>query len=75
MELNGIKLQPVKIDKKQPIGENKSVNTSSIQPTVPNYEGQYTPQMFGILPNFKLAKTLSNSSVSFKGAVLKKSDF
>ena len=75
MELDGIKVQPVKIDKKQPIGENKSANTSSIQPTVPNYEGQYTPQMFGILPNFKLAKTLSNPSISFKGAVLKKSDF
>jgi hypothetical protein len=75
MELDGIKVQPVKIDKKQPIGENKSANTSSIQSTVPNYEGQYTPQMFGILPNFKLAKTLSQPPVSFKGAVLKKSDF
>ena len=31
--------------------------------------------MFGILPNFKLSKTLNPSLVAFKGAVIKKSDF
>ena len=74
MELDGIKVQTFKIDKKQPIKNNQNVEFVPVQQDIQNYEGQYTPQMFGILPNFKLSKTL-NQPVSFKGNVLKKSDF
>ena len=64
----------MRTDKKQTVEAKQSEASQQSPQTTPSFEGQYTPQMFGILPNFKLAKTVP-TSVSFKGSVLKKSDF
>ena len=76
MEINGINVSQIKKVDKQEAKHDKPVgNIGSDVQTTPDFEGHYTPQMFGILPNLQLPKTLNSSSVAFKGAVLKKSDF
>jgi len=72
VEINEIKVQQAKVDKNTSKDyKQKYTDCTYRAQSVPNFEGQYTPQMFGILPNFKL----DTKTVSFKGAVLKKSDF
>ena len=76
MEINGINFPQInKVDKLETKHDKPVGNIGSDVQTTPDFEGHYTPQMFGILPNFKLSKTLNSSLVAFKGAVLKKSDF
>ena len=76
LKINGINFSQInKVDKQETKHDNPVENIGSDDQTTPDFEGHYTPQMFGILPNFKLSKTLNSSPVAFKGAVLKKSDF
>ena len=76
MEINGINVSQIKkVDKQEAKHDKPAENIGSDVQTKPCFEGHYTPQMFGILPNLKLSKTLNSSPVAFKGAVLKKSDF
>ena len=76
MEVNGIKVSGIKTNKKEPVKNTEQNNGFATNPQrTPSFDGQYTPQMFGVLPNFKLAKTIGTTPVSFKGIVLKKSDF
>ena len=77
MEIEGIKVHQSNINKKAPLDKKQYADCTYKPQTPPKcfYFGPYNPQMFGVLPNFKLAKTVSTAPVSFKGAVLKKSDF
>ena len=76
LEIKGINASQIKKVDKQETKHDKPVgNIGYDVQTRPDFEGHYTPQMFGILPNFKLSKTLNSAPVAFKGTVLKKSDF
>ena len=76
MEIAGIKSPQMKTDNKLSVDIDKSKESFASKTYEPSgYDGKYTPEMFGILPNFKLAETLMPKPTSFKGAVLKKSDF
>ena len=77
MEIEGIKVHQSNINKKAPLDKKQYADCTYKPQTPPKcfYFGPYNPQMFGILPNFKLAETVSTAPVLFKGAVLKKTDF
>jgi len=72
VEINEIKVHQAKVDKNTSKDDKQKYTDCTYRPqSAPKFEGQYTPQMFGVLPNFKL----DTKTISFKGAVLKKSDF
>ena len=71
MEVKKINSSTVNVNKSQTVETKPNTECQQSPQTAPSFEGQYTPQMFGILPNFELAKT-TPTSVSFKGKVLKK---
>ena len=76
MEINGINFPQIKkVDKQETKHDNPVGNIGSDVQTTSDFEGHYTPQMFGIVPNLQLPKTLNSSSVAFKGPVFAKKDF
>ena len=76
MKINKITVAQIKTVDKPAVKNDKSVGNIAMScQTAPTFKSDYTSPMFGILPNFKLSKTLNSSPVTFKGAVIKKSDF
>ena len=66
MEIKRIKIAEIKKDNKPTVKNDKpDVGNAYVAQTTSNFQGQYTPQMFGILPNVKLSKTL-NFSITAK---------